>query len=124
LTAIDPESGKQTADVTLDAHPESFQLETKGKRIFVNVPGAGHVAVVDWETGTVIEKFPLKEAVANFPMALDEANHAAAGFGIATASGAWRSIRRALARIPKQEADQAREAQLARLQAIRMLLWN
>jgi hypothetical protein len=49
---------------------------------------------------------------------------AAAGFGIASASGAWRSVGRALARIPKQEADQAREAQLARLQAVRMLLWN
>ena len=49
---------------------------------------------------------------------------AAAGFGIATASGAWRSVGRALARIPKQEADQAREAQRARLQAVRMLLWN
>src|SRR5882762_9159598 len=49
---------------------------------------------------------------------------AAAGFGIATASGAWRSVGRALARIPKQEADQAREAQFARLQAVRMLLWN
>jgi hypothetical protein len=46
------------------------------------------------------------------------------GFGIATASGAWRSVSRALARIPKQEADQAREAQRARLQALRMLLWN
>jgi hypothetical protein len=41
----------------------------------VNVPNAGYVAVVDRETGTIIEKFPLKEAVANFPMALDEANH-------------------------------------------------
>jgi hypothetical protein len=49
---------------------------------------------------------------------------AAAGFGIATASGAWRSVGQALARIPQQEADQAREAQLARLQALRMLLWN
>jgi hypothetical protein len=75
LAAIDPESGKQVADVKLDAHPESFQLETKGKRIFVNVPNAGYVAVVDPETGTVIEKFPLKEAAANFPTALDEANH-------------------------------------------------
>jgi hypothetical protein len=37
---------------------------------------------------------------------------AAAGFGIATAGGAWRSVHRALAQIPKQEADQAREAQL------------
>jgi hypothetical protein len=40
---------------------------------------------------------------------------AAAGFGIATASGAWHAVHRALARIPKQEADQAREAQRARL---------
>jgi DNA-binding beta-propeller fold protein YncE len=75
LAAIDPESGKQIADVKLDAHPESFQLENKGKRIFVNVPNAGHVAVVDRETGTVIEEIPLKEAHANFPMALDEADH-------------------------------------------------
>ena len=49
---------------------------------------------------------------------------AASGFGITTASGAWRAVRRALARIPKKEADQAREAQLARLQALRLLLWN
>jgi hypothetical protein len=33
-------------------------------------------------------------------------------------------VRRALVRIPKREADQAREAQLARLQALRLLLWN
>ena len=49
---------------------------------------------------------------------------AAAGFGITTASGAWRAVRRALVRIPKKEADEAREAQLARLQALRLLLWN
>jgi hypothetical protein len=49
---------------------------------------------------------------------------AAAGFGIATPSGAWRAVHRALVRIPKAEADQARQAQLARLQTIRMLLWN
>jgi DNA-binding beta-propeller fold protein YncE len=75
LAAIDPDSGTQVADVKLDAHPESFQLETNGKRIFVNLPNAGYVAVVDRETGTVIEKIPLKEASANFPMALDEADH-------------------------------------------------
>lgn len=34
------------------------------------------------------------------------------------------AVHRALARIPKAEADQARQAQLARLQAVRMLLWN
>ena len=75
LAAIDPESGTQTADVKLDAHPESFQLESKGKRIFVNVPGAGHVAVIARESGTLIGKFALTKARANFPMALDEADH-------------------------------------------------
>ncbi len=75
LASIDAESGKQVAEIKLDAHPESFQLETKGKRIFVNVPNAGHVAVIDRETGTVIEKISLNEARANFPMAIDEANH-------------------------------------------------
>jgi YVTN family beta-propeller protein len=75
LAAIDPGSGKQIADVKLDAHPESFQLETKGKRIFVNVPGAGQVAIVDRETGRLIAKYALTGASDNFPMALDEANH-------------------------------------------------
>jgi outer membrane protein assembly factor BamB len=75
LAAIDPVSGKQLADVKLGAHPESFQVEANGKRIFVNVPNAGHVAVVDRETRTVIQNFPMKGALANFPMALDEADH-------------------------------------------------
>jgi DNA-binding beta-propeller fold protein YncE len=75
LAEIDPESGKQIMNVKLGAHPESFQLETKGKRIFVNVPNAGYIAVVDRESGTVIGKFTPTEAGANFPMALDEADH-------------------------------------------------
>src|SRR6202022_3192556 len=40
---------------------------------------------------------------------------AAAGFGITTASGAWRCARFG---IPKREGDEAREAQLPRLQAL------
>jgi len=31
-------SGKRIGDVIIDAHPESFQLQQSGKRIFVNVP--------------------------------------------------------------------------------------
>ena len=60
--------------MNLDTHPESVQLETKGKRIFVNVPGAGYIAVVDRQTGKLITKFTLQDARANFPMALDEAD--------------------------------------------------
>jgi YVTN family beta-propeller protein len=75
LAAINPATGKQIAGVKLDDHPESFQLETNGKRIFVNVPGASHVAVIDRETGRVIAKLALTGASANYPMALDEADH-------------------------------------------------
>jgi hypothetical protein len=75
LAAIDPVSGQQVANVKLDAHPESFQLETKGKRIFVNVPNAGYIAVVDRETANIIRKFTLTAARGNFPMSLDEADH-------------------------------------------------
>jgi YVTN family beta-propeller protein len=74
LAEIDPVSGRQLANVKLRGHPESFQLETKSNRIFVNVPSAGQVAVVDRKTATVVENFSLKEAAANFPMALDETN--------------------------------------------------
>jgi len=35
------------AEATLKAHPESFRLEAPGHRIFVNVPDAHEIAVVD-----------------------------------------------------------------------------
>jgi hypothetical protein len=68
-------AGKRLNDITLDVHPEAFQLENSGTRIFVNVPKAGHVAVVDRKQGTVFAKWALGEARADFPMALDEADH-------------------------------------------------
>jgi DNA-binding beta-propeller fold protein YncE len=75
LAAIDPDTGREIIDVKLDAHPESFQLETKGNRIFVNIPGVRQIAVIDRESGTTIRKFVPSEASENFPMALDEADH-------------------------------------------------
>lgn len=75
LAVIDPVKASKVGEIKLDAHPESFQLESTGRRIFVNVPGAGHVAVVDRDKGAVVAKWEVREAKANFPMALDEANH-------------------------------------------------
>src|SRR5205085_2248764 len=78
VAVIDPKTFKRIGDVKLDAHPESFQLERDGPRIFVNVPeaiGGSHVAVVDREKLSVIAKWPLKDAAANYPMALDEKDH-------------------------------------------------
>jgi DNA-binding beta-propeller fold protein YncE len=75
LAAIDAKTGAKVADIKLAAHPESFRLETNGMRIFVNVPGADQIAVVDREKKAVIKTWPLKEAKSNFPMILDEPNH-------------------------------------------------
>jgi DNA-binding beta-propeller fold protein YncE len=69
-----PES-KAIGSIRLSAHPEAFELEKQGKRIFVNVPNARHVAVIDRDKGEVINTWKTDLAFGNFPMALDEANH-------------------------------------------------
>src|SRR5262245_2217540 len=65
-------NGVMLADIPLGAHPESFQLEKSGPRIFVNLPNARKVGVVDREKGAVIASWSTGNATANFPMALDE----------------------------------------------------
>jgi YVTN family beta-propeller protein len=72
LASFDPD-GKRVGDVKLAAHPESFQLESAGPRIFVNVPSAGHVAVIDRDKQTVSATWRVTAAGANYPLALDEA---------------------------------------------------
>jgi DNA-binding beta-propeller fold protein YncE len=71
---INAADGKQVGSIKLAAHPEAFEPEKQGHRIFVNVPGARHVAVVDREKGEVIGTWA-PGAFGNFPMALDEADH-------------------------------------------------
>lgn len=66
--------GKKIGDVALGAHPEAFQLDSTG-RIYVNVPSAGHIAVIDSAALSVIAKWPVTPRCANYPMALDEAHH-------------------------------------------------
>ena len=75
LGVVNPVTGVLTGGVKLLGHPESFQLERDGNRIFANVPQAGHVAVIDRQTRTMLEAWLLPEAHANFPMALDEGHH-------------------------------------------------
>ena len=52
LGAID-QDGAKTGDIRLDAHPESFEIETNGSRIFVNLPGSRKIAVIDRTKGSV-----------------------------------------------------------------------
>ena len=60
--------------LTLSA-AESMPLKKQGPRIFVNLPDAKQVAVVDREQRSVLETWPMQKFQANFPMALDENNH-------------------------------------------------
>ena len=75
LAVFDASSGRRIGNVPLAGHPESFQLETGGSRIFVNVPTAKHIAVVDRTSLKVLSTWPLVGAESNFPMALDEGDH-------------------------------------------------
>jgi DNA-binding beta-propeller fold protein YncE len=75
LAATSPADGTVTGRAALAGHPESFQLEQSGSRIFVNVPTAGHIAVVDRAAMKVTATWPVTGAASNFPMALDEPGH-------------------------------------------------
>lgn len=75
LAVVNVADGKLSHSIPLPAHPESFQLETNGPRLFVNVPGAQQVAVVDREKKAVTATWKLDKWHSNFPMALDEPNH-------------------------------------------------
>lgn len=75
LAAIDAGSGKLLETIQLAGHPESFQVESTGTRIFVNVPSAMQIAVVDRSKKVAIGSWNLGDKGANFPMALDEASH-------------------------------------------------
>lgn len=74
LGFIDSTTGKQTRTIVIDAHPESFRLEEKGTRLFVNVPDKKEIEVVDVVKGTILARWPVS-AENNFPMSLDEAHH-------------------------------------------------
>ena len=74
IAAVDPQDGKLLGQAAVGGHPESFQLERAGSRIFVNVPTADQIAVVDRRAMKVTATWPVTMASACFPMALDETN--------------------------------------------------
>ena len=70
LAVIDPSTHSKVADVPLKAHPESFQIDPDTSQIFVNVPDARGIAVVNISSRTQVATWPL-DRDGNFPMAVD-----------------------------------------------------
>ena len=75
LAAIDPASRKKVADMPLKGHPESFQFDASGSRIFANVPDARRIAVVDVGSGQQILTLDTAGARSNYAMAVDADEH-------------------------------------------------
>lgn len=75
LAVIDPKTRAQTVDIPLDGHPESFQMEPRGPRLYANVPPS-RVAGADRNTRTRVVVWNLPVFVkSNDSMGLDEADH-------------------------------------------------
>jgi hypothetical protein len=66
--------GKRVGEIKLDAHPESFQLEKKGSRVFVNLPNSQKIGVADRGRRSLLAPWNTGGALSNYPMALDEKN--------------------------------------------------
>jgi DNA-binding beta-propeller fold protein YncE len=75
IGVIDPVTDKRLPTVyKFEGHPEGFQLETKGPRIFVNVADAKSIQIINRTNGKMVT-WPLPNGhAANFPMVLDEAD--------------------------------------------------
>ena len=69
---------KKIADVKLTAHPESLQLDPTCGRVFVNVPDAGHIAIIDLAAARQVASGAVPGPRANFPVAISGSGTAGA----------------------------------------------
>ena len=67
-------SGQNVGSLALGTHPESFQFEKNGDRVYVNVPKQFGVAVIDRKKRAAVATWGLGGSFANYPMALDDAD--------------------------------------------------
>jgi YVTN family beta-propeller protein len=70
LAVIDPATRSKIDNLPLKSHPESFQIDAGGTRLFVNLPEVHALTVWDGKAGKALATWKLNEA-GNFAMALD-----------------------------------------------------
>ncbi len=73
--AIFDENGNKVANIKLSVHPESFQLQAHGPLLFVNLPRAHQLDVINRARLAILARWRTDDALGNFPMALDEKDH-------------------------------------------------
>jgi DNA-binding beta-propeller fold protein YncE len=73
LAVVDAKTLTPIATVQLPGPPEAFQLDPAGQRLYLNCHSPAQVAVLDLKANKVNSTYPLKDAKANYPLALDAA---------------------------------------------------
>ena len=73
IGVVDTRTDAITAEIPLANFPKQFEVE--GNLIYVNVPAANHVAVVDRKKKAVVATWPVTAAKDNVPMGFDRARH-------------------------------------------------
>ena len=71
VAMIDTRTRRVAARLPLPAHPEGFQLDPDTASLYVNLPAAHRIEVLDRTTGKPSGSLPVGLAFANYPMALD-----------------------------------------------------
>jgi DNA-binding beta-propeller fold protein YncE len=75
MTIIGLKEWKILKLIEMDGHPESFQIDKITRRMFVNVPDANEIEVIDLKSNIVSERWSLTDGKDNFPMVIDEKEH-------------------------------------------------
>ncbi|MFA5265292.1 MAG: hypothetical protein WC378_15825 [Opitutaceae bacterium] len=75
LVAVDLQEMQDIGRVKLEGCPALFQFETGGPFLYVIIPKAGHIAVVDRNRCNIAAKWPIASVSDFHSMALDEIGH-------------------------------------------------
>jgi DNA-binding beta-propeller fold protein YncE len=71
IALIDPIAHKQTGNVKFTAHPESFQLDKRNNKLYVNLPDDHCISAIDLKSFSLVDSWKISTLRANFPMSLD-----------------------------------------------------
>lgn len=75
IAIIDAQTKKQIADIKLPDHPEGFQVNRKLNLLYVNVPGASLISILDLTKLKPVRDLSKDYRPGNFPMALDSSGN-------------------------------------------------